>query len=153
QVPDATLTIVAGPGPTGYRRWLLRFIRAHGLEGVVKLLPPCDRAALPAVYASYDVLFFYSMFAEPGALVLMEGFAAGSPAVASRAPAEALLVRDGETCLVYDPYDAASLVRATVRLLTEPQIGRRLAATAQRLVRDEFSLDKMGREYDQVLRQ
>jgi glycosyltransferase involved in cell wall biosynthesis len=111
------------------------------------------REALQTAYASHDVLFFHSIFAEPVALVLMEAFAAGLPVVASQASAEAKLVRDKVTCLCYRPNDRESLAEAIVMMLTDPRLRQRLAANARQLVRQEFSLDKMGRLYDELLRQ
>jgi glycosyltransferase involved in cell wall biosynthesis len=91
-IGDVTLTIIAGPGPTGYRQVLLDLIKDSNLEAIVTILPGVERAALQAAYATHDILYFYSIFAEPVALVLMEAFAAGLPVVASQSRANARLI-------------------------------------------------------------
>jgi hypothetical protein len=40
-----------------------------------------------------------------------------------------------------------------VAMLADPALGQSLAANAQRLVRQEYSLEKMGQAYDEVLRE
>jgi glycosyltransferase involved in cell wall biosynthesis len=152
-IGDVTLTIIAGPGPTGYRQVLLDLIKDSNLEAIVTILPGVERAALQAAYATHDVLYFYSIFAEPVALVLMEAFAAGLPVVASQSRANAGLIQDALTCLCYDPRDPQSLARAMVAMLADPALGHSLAANALRLVRQEYSLEKMGQAYDEVLRE
>ena len=57
-VPDVTVTVVAGPGPTGYQRLILNMARAAHLEQAVTFLPAMRRESLQAAYAAHDVLFF-----------------------------------------------------------------------------------------------
>jgi len=149
---DLRLTAVAAQGQAEYRGRILEMIDAHGLTGSVELLATVEREELQALYASHDLLFFYSRYGDPVALVMMEAFAAGLPVVASQAQPGAALVRDGETCLCYDPADGDSIVDAVSRLLSDAELASGLAARADRLVRAQFSLEAMGRAYDEVLR-
>ena len=55
-------------------------------------------------------------------------------------------------CLCYDPRSAETLARVKVRLLLDTDVRAPPAANAWRVARENFSLDKMGREYDAVLR-
>jgi glycosyltransferase involved in cell wall biosynthesis len=151
-MPDVTITIVAGPGPPGYRRQLQEIITTNQLDDAVTIAPATSRLALSSAYAAHDALFFYSIYADPVALVLMEAYAAGIPVAASRARSDAALVRDGHTCVCYDPADQHSVAQSLVTLLGDPRLGQRLAAQAQQLVRESFSLDAMGQAYDTTLR-
>lgn len=153
RIKNATVTIIAGQGPIGYRQLIMEMIKRRGLSDVVTVLSPMERASLQTAYATHDVLFFHSLFEEPAALVLMEAFAAGLPVVSSRASVEAKLVQDKVTCLCYQPNDQKSLVETIVTILTNPSLRQRVAANAQQLVRQEFSIDKMGQSYDELLRQ
>jgi glycosyltransferase involved in cell wall biosynthesis len=72
---------------------------------------------------------------------------------ASQARPNAALVREGLTCACYDPADQRSVAQALMSLLGDPRLGQRLAAQAQQLVRESFSLDAMGEAYDTTLRQ
>jgi glycosyltransferase involved in cell wall biosynthesis len=152
-MPDVTITIIAGPGPAGYRRQLQEIIATNHLDDAVTIAPAVSRSALSSAYAAHDALFFYSAYADPVALVLMEAYAAGIPVAASQARPNAALVRDGHTCVCYDPADQRSVAEALISLLGDPRLGHRLAAQAQQLVRESFSLDAMGETYDTTLRQ
>jgi glycosyltransferase involved in cell wall biosynthesis len=149
---DARLTMVASDGPAPYRDQIVALTRRLGLEEVVEIRSAVPREALPGIYADHDILLFYSPFRDPVALVLMEAFAAGLPVVSSAAPAAARLVQDGVTCLTYEPGDVTSLVSAVERLRADGELGPRLGAAASELVRREFSLEAMGRAYDDLLR-
>jgi glycosyltransferase involved in cell wall biosynthesis len=153
RVPGASVTVIAGHGPDAYRRSIEQMIRRHGLETAVTIRGPVERAALQELYATHDVLFFHSVFEDPVALVLMEAFAAGLPVVASRAAPGAGLVRDGVTCLCFEPGAPDSLVEALATMLTDARVRERVAAEAQRLVRRQFSLTAMGHAYDRTLRE
>jgi glycosyltransferase involved in cell wall biosynthesis len=151
QRPDATLTVIAQAGPRGYDRLIKGLIKKFQLEAMVTFVPPVERRALQEAYATHDVLFFHSIFADPVGLVLMEAFAAGLPVVASRASSEARLVQDQVTCLCYRPGPPESLSDAIVTLLTDDAVRRRVTTNARKLVQDEFSLDKLGQRYDEAL--
>jgi glycosyltransferase involved in cell wall biosynthesis len=153
RVAEVSLTAIAGQGPPGYRRGILDMVRRYGLEDIVTFRPHVHRTALQQAYAEHDVLFLHSVNPEPVSLVLMEAYAAGIPVVASQARPEAKLVQDHVTCLCYQPHDTTSLVTAVVGMLTDAQLRDKLALNAQRLVRQEFSLDRMGQAYDELLRQ
>jgi glycosyltransferase involved in cell wall biosynthesis len=153
RIGDARLTIIAGAGSSGYRRMILRMIEELDLGSIVTMLPPVERAALHSFYASHDVLFFHSIYSEPVALVLMEAFAAGLPVVASQADSGPGLIRHDVTCLCYQPGSARSLAAALSAMLSDADLRQRLAGMAQQFVRQEFSLAKMGREYDEALRE
>jgi glycosyltransferase involved in cell wall biosynthesis len=153
KIANATLTIVASQGPSGYRQLIMAIIKKHRLEEVVTFLPAVERGSLPTLYAEHAVLFFHSIFTEPVALVLMEAFAAGLPVASSQASVESKLVQDQVTCLCYQPNNLASIVKAVVTLLTDEPIRQRVAANAQQLIQEEFSLDRMGQAYDTLLRQ
>lgn len=65
-----------------------------------------------------------------GQVVLFEAMALGKPVVATRAVGTADYVRDGENGLLVEPNDAPALADAIERLLRNPDLARRLAATA-----------------------
>jgi glycosyltransferase involved in cell wall biosynthesis len=152
-LPHVSVTAIAAQGSPGYRELIEREIRESGLEAVVTVRPSVPRTALAEAYATHDVLFFHSVFDEPVALVLMEAFAAGLPVAASRAVSGARLVRPGETCAAFDVRRNASVVRALHSLLTDEPLRERVTASARQLVEAEFSLQAMGRAYDELLRE
>lgn len=152
-MPDVTLTAIAGGGGIPYRQSVLTTIARLGLKDAIRVLPPCDRSSLQHAYAESDLLCFYSQFDEPVALTAMEAFEAGLPVVTRRPRVETGLLRPGETCACFDRSDRASIADVVVRTLQDAPLRSRLAANAARLIRDEFSLEHMGDEYDRTLRE
>jgi glycosyltransferase involved in cell wall biosynthesis len=151
QVKQVNLTVIAAKGPAEYRQRILDMIVEYKLEDIVTIRPPVAREVLQEVYADHDILFFFSQFSEAVALVLMEAFAAGLPVIASQRGDDAVLVQDDVTCLCYQPRSQASLVHAVMRMFSDAALRDRLALNAQKLVQQEFSLDAMGRAYDELL--
>jgi glycosyltransferase involved in cell wall biosynthesis len=151
--PDLKFTAIAGQGEADYRQAILDLIQKLNLSDVVSLQPPVERAALQQAYAEHDLLCFYSVIAEPVALVLMEAYAAGLPVVANPARYDSILVADGQTCLCYQPTNPQSLATAITRLLSDSALRTKLSHNAQTIVRDQFSLAAMGDAYDTLLRE
>lgn len=65
-----------------------------------------------------------------GQVAMFEAMALGKPVVVTRAVGTTDYVRDGENGLLVEPGDAAALAQAIERLLRNPELARRLAATA-----------------------
>ncbi len=148
--PSLTLTAVAGEGEPAYRRHIETIIENQGLSGFVQLHPPVPRDALPALYASHDALFFYSVFEEPVALVLMEAYASGIPVVANHVEGSEL-VQDGQTCRTCQPADPRSVAAAFQQVLQETVATAELSSRARALVESKYSLSAMGEAYDRLL--
>lgn len=147
--PEVTLTAVAGQGEPAYRKLIEGLIKSGGLEGAVTLRPAVPREQLPELYAEHDALFFYSVNAEPVALVLMEAYANGLPVAANRASTD--LVEDGVTCLTYEPANRNSIVQALEKVLNDTTVRTGLAEGARQRVEERYSLDAMGAAYDRLL--
>ena len=71
----------------------------------------------------------------------LEAMAHGKPVVASAVGGLLDLVVDGETGLLVPPRDPAALRRALERLLSDPELRRRLGAAARERARERFSWD------------
>jgi glycosyltransferase involved in cell wall biosynthesis len=98
------------------------------LTGFQEEVAPCLAAA--------DVVVVPSRHEGLGVAAL-EAMAAGKPVVASRVGGLAEVVVDGESGLLVPPEDPAALATALARLLDDPALRTRLAATGQvRVMRD-----------------
>jgi glycogen(starch) synthase len=104
----------AKAGPRGDRITFTGFV-AHG--------------DIPDVLRSVDVLVMPSGYEELGS-VLVEAMAVGLPVVASRVGGIPEVVSDGETGLLVEPGDAASLGRAIDRLVADPALRRSMGQRA-----------------------
>ncbi len=151
-LPDVTLTAVAGQGHEGYRRELARAIEAAGAADAVTLADPVPLERLRDLFLSHDVLCFYSVNAEPVALVVIEAMAAGIPVVASRPLVTGSLLRDGETCLCFTAGDRVMTASQLQRALTDRAFTERLRTAAFDTVRDRYSLHVTGEGLDRALR-
>jgi glycosyltransferase involved in cell wall biosynthesis len=89
-----------------------------------------------------DVMALASIQLESGFMdgipnVLVEALATGRPVVASSLPGIRELIVDGQTGLLAEPGDAASLAAALRRLVDEPELAPRLAADGRAKVEAE----------------
>ena len=86
-------------------------------------------------------------------MVVLEAMAAGVPVVAAKVGGVPDLIEDGKTGLLCDPLDAASMSGAVEKMLNEPELGRRLAADANRLARERFHPAVIARRHLEIYRE
>ncbi len=93
---------------------------------------------------------------ENAPMTVLEAFACGKAAVASRIGGIPEMVRDGETGLLTEPGNAGELQDTIARLWADPGLAREMGAAARRLVETEYSpdshYDKIINTYQQVKR-
>jgi glycosyltransferase involved in cell wall biosynthesis len=123
-VPDAELLIAGGPercrldGEPEAQR-LLAVARRHGVEDRVRLLGRVDRADLPTLYRSADVVVCTPWY-EPFGLVALEAMACGVPVVASAVGGLVDTVLDGVTGILVPPHRPDVIAHAVTGLLDAP---------------------------------
>lgn len=87
---------------------------------------------------------------------VLEAFACGKPAVASRIGALPEMVREGETGLLADPGDEEDLRRAVGTLWSDEKLSREMGARARQLAETEYSaathIDRVLETYRKVRR-
>jgi glycosyltransferase involved in cell wall biosynthesis len=64
-------------------------------------------------------------------MAILEAMAGGVPVIASRVGGIPDLIRDGETGLLFDPYDPADIRRQVERIATDPELRSRLGTNGQ----------------------
>jgi glycosyltransferase involved in cell wall biosynthesis len=113
---------VAGDGP------LAPLVQEAALDGAIAYLGPRDRSTILEDIRSSRAVLAPSLCFETFGMVILEGFACGTPVIASRIGAFPDLVRDGETGLLVEPNDASALADAMQWALDNPdrlqQMGR-----------------------------
>jgi glycosyltransferase involved in cell wall biosynthesis len=145
-VPDATL-VVAGEGP---ERGSLESRSARlGLGDSVKLLGLVPHQRVSDVFRSSAVVCLPSD-GEPYGMAVLEAMAAGRAIVTpdSGGP-RFLLAHDGGDQLVAH-YDADSLARALVRLLTDRKLLTKLGRENRERVKSKFTLDRVLDELESI---
>jgi glycosyltransferase involved in cell wall biosynthesis len=132
---------LAGPGPL--RGELEELARTLGLGDRVRFHGALSEPEVAALLDRADVFVLASIversgFMEGIPVALVEALAVGVPVVATRLSGVPELVRDGETGLLAEPGDAASLAAALERAIAEPDAARRRAGAGRALVEREF---------------
>jgi glycosyltransferase involved in cell wall biosynthesis len=134
--------VIVGDGPR--RTALQRFAENMQKVGDVKFLGKRDDAR--RLMAGFGALVLPSAF-EGMPNVVLEAMAAGTPVVASRIAGMTEVVADGETGLLFEPKRPSDLARKVQRLLEEPELARRLAENAKRVVGEKFTVEAMTAGY------
>ncbi|HET8814545.1 MAG TPA: glycosyltransferase [Solirubrobacterales bacterium] len=91
-----------------------------------------DRAQLWEEVGAADVLCAPSLAGESFGMVLTEGFACGTPPIASRIAGYSDVVNDGVDGLLVPPGDAQALAEALQRVWHEPQLLETMSSAARR---------------------
>lgn len=95
----------------------------------IRFEPFVDRAALPELLRSADLLVVPSRWAEPSGLTAMEGLATGLPVIASRVGGLPDLI--GSAGVLVEPDDPAALADAITTLADDPAARRRMSQAAR----------------------
>ncbi len=123
-IPDQKLHTVGGNDPAHLNN-LRRLAEQHGVT---------DRFVLDGYVSPQQVRSLLNRFRVAVALLpglkIADYFSHGIPIVAPDMPVARDLLRDGETCLLFEPGSAGSLAAAVSRILNDPDLARRLAQGA-----------------------
>ena len=83
-------------------------------------------------------------------MAVLEAAASGVPVVAARVGGVPELIAAGETGLLFDPHDAASMSGAVQRLLEQPEFARTLAGEANRRARERYHPRVVARRHLEI---
>jgi glycosyltransferase involved in cell wall biosynthesis len=138
--------VLAGSAPP-HLAWLERQVRdlvtSSDLSDVVQMpgwipdLSECWRTGAIAVQTSHT---------EGLSISLLESMMAGLAVVATDVGDTSVAVCDGTSALLVPSKDEEALCRALRRVLTDPELRKRLGAAARERALAEFSLDAMARQ-------
>lgn len=126
--------------------------RELGLSDRVRFVG--ERGDVPEVLLASDVVALSSIH-EGMPLAILEGMAAGRPAVVTDVGGCREVVEDGVTGFVVPPREPTALAMSIEKLVRSPELARAMGGAGRVRVRREFSLDRMVRRnqeiYDEVL--
>lgn len=146
---DVALAI-AGDGPQ--REYLAARLAQLELGGRAHLLGPRDD--VPSLLRSLDC-FCLSSRSEGLPISMLEAMAAGTPCVMTRVGGIAEKVGHEAQALLVEPGDDDALAAGLARLMDDGPLAGRLAAAAQQMVRESYSIERMAedyaREYERLL--
>ena len=160
----AAARLLDGERPGDWRFLLLgdgperpRLVAAAGdleARGVVEFAAP-GLEVLPLVRrADAGVLMANEALHREGCSnAIMEYMSAGLPVVCSSGGGNPELVLEGTTGYLVPAGDAPALARALTRLADHPDEARRLGAAGRRRILEEFTIDRLVRETEQIYRE
>lgn len=103
-------------------------------ENVSELLAIADLFVLPSRW-------------EGMPMALLEAMAAGLPVVASRVEGVEEVVGEGIHGLLVPPANSATLAKAILQLLEDPQLRRRMGVAAQKRIQQSYTTERMCNQY------
>jgi L-malate glycosyltransferase len=140
QLPHATLVVVGAPlfnrSDEEYQAKLVETARQLGIADRVRFLGP--RKDVAAIYQALDVLVVNS-WAEPFALVVLEGMASGTAMVATAVGGTPEMIEHGEQGWLVKAGDEAGLAEAVTTLLARPELRAHFSEQGRRQARVRFS--------------
>lgn len=152
--PSTPELVIAGSGDQ--EAALREQARQHGLSDRVHLVGDVSRPRMPALYRAATILAVPSVRAGGNVdglpNVLLEGMATGLPIAASRIAGIPDVIRHGENGLLARPGDAGDLADTLLRLLTAPELRRRLGRAARQDAEQHFGWGAITGRYAEVLR-
>jgi glycosyltransferase involved in cell wall biosynthesis len=144
--------VVLGDGAE--RRAIESEVQRLGLHALVELMGHVANEKVPALMqtASAVVLPSY-MPGETFPLSLIEGMAMRLPAIGSRWFGIPDIVAHGETGFVVEPRDVAGLAQAIERLVTSPDLARRMGQNGYERAMKLFTADAVADAYERIYRE
>jgi glycosyltransferase involved in cell wall biosynthesis len=135
--------LVAGDGPA-------REDLAARLGDTATFLGAVPYDDIPAVYHAVDG-FVLPSHTEGLPRVVLEAQATATPVVATRVGGVPEVVEDGETGLLCDAHDPASLRQAIDRFAADPELRASLGSTGRAAVEESYSWDALYDRYERFL--
>ncbi len=139
--------VLVGDGPERPR--VEAIVRELGLEGAVRLLGL--QADFREALQQADV-FLLPSSSESFGVAALEAQSCGVPVVGSRVGGVPEVVSDGETGLLCEAGDVAGMAAAAVRLLSDAELRRGMAASARARVLARFQQEPMVTRYEEYYR-
>jgi glycogen synthase len=150
RINQITLTLV-GSGHPDYEAFLRDLIEREHLHDAVIFHGPVSKDKMPSLLQKFDVLILPSIYEEPLARITQEAMAAGLVVVGTITGGTREILREGETGLTFAPEDADGLADQLARLITNPEVGCRLAQAGRQSVLENFTLDRMAGQIEDYL--
>ncbi|MGZ4889745.1 MAG: glycosyltransferase family 4 protein [Candidatus Angelobacter sp.] len=137
--------VIVGEGPD--RKAIEDMIRQYGLQSTVILAG--KQSDMPGVYAAMDIFVLPSLN-EGLPMTILEAMAASKPVIATKVGAIPTLIRNGETGLLVEARDTDGLRKAIARLLSDPDLCRRMGAEGHDWASRNCTSEAMALKYRQM---
>jgi glycosyltransferase involved in cell wall biosynthesis len=135
---------VAGDGP--HREDLQRLAADRGISECVAWHGWLDKEGVRRLYRESDCFLNPSQY-EGMPNTVLEAMASGLPVIASDVGGNNALVQDGQTGLLVNLAEPASLAAAMAKLAREPELGRLMGNRGRERVERDFSWESVAARY------
>jgi glycosyltransferase involved in cell wall biosynthesis len=113
------------------------------------------RTDVLSLHKAFDI-FVMSSVTEGLGTSLLDAMACARPVVATSAGGIPEIVTDGETGFLVPPRDQGAMAGAILRLLSDPELRRRMGSAGLARIREKFTADVMVRRtlevYERLVR-
>ena len=147
EFPQARFLLIGSAPSEGGQHFLdsmKELVKELGLEG--KVVFPGYRPDSPGIIRTLDVSVQAALTENLGGTI--ESLLLGRPVVATRAGGMGDSVREGETGVLVEPADPASMAGGILRLLRDPGRARQLGEAGRKLMLERFSLARTVADLD-----
>lgn len=146
---DSRVVMLGVEGEPGIRDRLNARIRELGLSERVELPGPAVGVA-KRTWLERAQVFVLPSHVEGLPVSMLEAMAVALPVVVTPVGAVTSVVSDGEEGLIVPVGDAGRLREALVRLISDPQLRRRMGEAGRHKIREHYSLGQRVRDYLQM---
>jgi L-malate glycosyltransferase len=128
-------------GPTAKEEAFRKLLNEHGVGSSVLILGKQSQEVLQKLFrAAHIVVSMSEKDSMPRSI--LEAMASGTVPIVAQHPGVCELAKNEETALIVPQGDHIALAKATIRLLTDSVLRRRLSRNARKLVEDVADQDK-----------
>jgi glycosyltransferase involved in cell wall biosynthesis len=142
QVVGQAWLLLVGDGPE--REHLERLAEQLGIADQVKFVGFIRE---PANYLALMDIFLLSSHTEGTSMTLLEAMSLGVPIVATQVGGNPEIVVNGETGLLTAAGEEHAFSEAMLRIYRDPQLRSKLAEAGLKRFEDQFSVEKMTKQY------
>ena len=115
------------------------------LKSRINFLGEVPNSEIPRHLSEADI-FVRPSLSEGQGISFIEAMAAGLPVIATPVGGIPDFLIDGETGVFCQPRDPQSIAQAVMRLVSNPELARRITENSSRLVREKYDWDLIARE-------
>ncbi len=142
----------APDGQGTYQEYLMRRIKAFGLEDAVIFVGLLPYEEMPGFYSALDVLA-HPAVEEPFGLAIVEALASARPVVAVAEGGIAEIIRDGVEGLLVSRKQPAAMAQAIASILKDEALARKLGKAGRERVLNTFTPDNQAAAVKEVYRE
>ncbi|MGE5415602.1 MAG: glycosyltransferase family 4 protein [Acidobacteriota bacterium] len=147
---DNAKLVIAGKGPQ--EKYLKTMVGELELQEKVTFTGFVDDDQRDQIFSIAEVAVFPSLY-EPFGIVALEAMASGTPVVVTDVGGLSEIIKDGLTGIKVPTADDEALAGALIKLMQDHALAETLCKNAHKVIKTQFSWDKIAQETVNVYKQ